>query len=534
VVGTSLFIYRSLVNALLRKEFGQMVMDCAFSIAEAKACWDPFERKQALLIGAGVIALLVVAYAIYRALPWWMIRQSLLAPPDPEDASEMILYLEGLCEQMELRRAPTFLIDPLNPTVDANAFGTRGRYYVALPSGLVILYSRDRAKFQASVLHELAHLKNMDVDKAYFTDALWYAFLLMVAAPFAISLVFEIARFGISEVGLLIQVAWRTAILWALVYSIRNSIIRVREFYADVRAGALAGMTEPLLRVLSGEPAPSGGWKPFGAVHPSPSQRQEVLLNPAPLFRMGFTEAFGTGLAIAVAVHNVAFWLTLLLPAQAELAAYPVALLFFAPLAVGVVGLGTWRGAFASVTLGSFRLQLGKIGLGLGLGLASGRILSLHAVTESLAENEQWLAVLTSDIAWGLLLIALLYALLWWVKIGALAWLGTVMSARGLRRVYMASFVICAVLLTWWLGALMLAAEMSRILVSEVPVATFVEGFVHVVGGWPFGFIALILLVAFPLIGWLVRKRPLAIADSQWVFLDAVAGETTALNTKIQ
>jgi Zn-dependent protease with chaperone function len=527
-LGTSLAVYGSLVNAFLRSEFGQTVLRCGFD----NTCWDPFERKEAMLMAGGLLVVFLVAYLIYWMMPGWIIHRRRLIPLTDEDGPEMLLYLNRLCQQIDLREAPMFLLDPANPSVTGLAFGRRGRYYIVLSGGLIRYYYTDEPAFQSIVLHELAHLKNADVDKTYFTMAIWYAFLIAAVAPFAISLASEIARFGASEFSLTIQVAWRLAVLAVLVYAVRNSVLRMREFYADVQAAAHADSVEPLTRVLAKSSSAPGQWQPFGPVHPLPEQRQQVLADALPLFGVGFGEALSAGLAIAIAVHNTVFWLTLLLPVQNEPAAYPMALVLFTPLAIGTVGLGVWRSAFAAVTLGIPSQPLGWISLGLGVGLAAGRMLSLDAAREAMSANEQWLAVLVSDLCWGMFLAVTLYLFLRWTQASATTWFATVTSPLSLRRATVVSFVICTALLSWWLGGILLATEISHTLATESLAAILMVWqtfFAPFVVSWPLGFSAMIMLCIFPLIGWLVRRHKGASLNTHWAFLDFTLGETTAV-----
>lgn len=522
VLGASLFVYRSLANAFWRAEFGQMVLKCGFD----KACFDPFERKQALFIAGGLLVVLFVALVIYWGTPGRIIKRRHLSALTSEDEPEMLLYLHTLCQQMGLRHPPAFLLDPINPTVSGLAFGRRGQYYVVLTGGLISYYYTDRSAFQAVVLHELAHLKNADVDKTYFTMAIWYAFLAVAILPFALSLVVEIVRFGASEAVLLRELTWRAAVLAVLVYGVRNSVLRIREFYADARAMIQVGAPEPLGRLLVKlSPTPSR-WQPFGPVHPPPAQRQQRLLDSLSFFRIGFWEALSTGLAITTAVYNTIFWLTILLPAQTEWVAYPLALLLFAPLAVGVVGSGVWRSVFAAITLGRSAQPVIWISVGLGMGLVLGRKLSFDAAIQALSPNEQWLAALTSDLFWGVLLTMMVYLFLRWLKASATPWLATVTAPRRLAQVTIAGFITSAVILSWWLGGLLQATEKSytkvvylAYTVPDALTSSWQDFFSGYVLSWPLGVLVTGLLCAFPLVGWWARRRKNALAVP-WAFLE--------------
>src|SRR5262249_56113988 len=65
------------------------------------------------------------------------------------------------------------------------AFGLPGRRFVAISGGLATKLWTDPGVFRAVVLHELAHLRNGDVDKTYATVAVWWSFVATALLPFA-------------------------------------------------------------------------------------------------------------------------------------------------------------------------------------------------------------------------------------------------------------------------------------------------------------------------------------------------------------
>lgn len=519
VLGATLFIYRSLSNAFYRSEFSQMVLRCF----NDKGCWQPYEYKQAWFMACGLLLVMLVAAVIYWLKPRWIIKRRHLVALTDEDGPEMMLELERLCQQIDIRERPQFLCDPSDNTLNGMAFGHYGERYIMLTGGMMMAYYRDRALFQAVILHELAHLKNADLDKTYLSIAIWWAFLLMAVTPFVFSLVIEIARFGIGELTLLLQVAWRVAVLGALVYITYSSVLRIREFYADVRASTFDGVSEALSRALGTLAATRNSWQPFGALHPEAVQRQQVLADPSPLFRVEASAALTTGLAAGVVIHNTIFWLMLFLPAEEERTAYRLASLLFVSLIIGVVGLGLWRTAFVNATLGKSSANSERIALALGLGLAVGSPLSLHSATSTLASDGSSLAPLFSDLCWNGFLLVVLILLFCWVRLSAFYWLATVTSPATLCRRFVVGLLITALVLGWWLSGILLATEVSHTLAEESLTAIPMVGqqfFARYVFGWPLGIATQGLLVAFPLIGWWVRQSGAATWEGRWAFLD--------------
>ena len=258
----------------------------------------------------GVTLLLVVASLIYWFLPTWKIRRAKLVPLSAEDAPEVVACLADLCREIGLSHPPVFVWNPLNPVSSGLAFGRLGRYYVALTGGLVTQFYTDRPAFRAMMLHELAHLRNGDVDKTYFTVAIWRAFVAAALVPFVISWPLAVSLIG-KPWGDILNEGWRVLALAALVYLTRNAVLRVRETYADVRASVWDGPTGALCRVLETLPRPKGGrWRDVLRVHPDPGERRRALDDTDRLFRMGFWDAFGTGIAATIAFQNVDFLLS--------------------------------------------------------------------------------------------------------------------------------------------------------------------------------------------------------------------------------
>jgi Zn-dependent protease with chaperone function len=168
----------------------------------------------------------------------------------------------------------------------------------------VTLFSTDRASFRAIVLHELAHLRNADVNKTYFAIATWWAFVIVALVPFTAFDIISAARFG-EDRYLFLNDAWRVLVMAVLVFLVLRATLRAREFYADVRAAIWENSADPLLRVLNRLEMPKKRWQRVTHVHPDPRERGRTLNETDRLFRMGLWDALGFGLAIGIAAPNV-------------------------------------------------------------------------------------------------------------------------------------------------------------------------------------------------------------------------------------
>jgi Zn-dependent protease with chaperone function len=498
-------------------------------------CIEPTERERAQWMIGCLLVLLAVAGAIYWVLPTWKIRRRGLVPLTSEDAPEVAAYLAELCREAGLARPPAFVWNPLDAAANGLAFGRLGRYYVYLGRGLVNQFYSSRPAFRAVVLHELAHLRNRDVDKTYFTVALWQAFVLAALLPLVVTL-----RHSAAEK--ILSFGWRVLGLTALVFLTRNAILRARELYADVRASVWDGRGGALGRVLEALPKPRRRWAVL-RVHPDPGERVRALQDTQPLFRMSSWDALGTGVAAAIAFDNVRFLLPLPVPSSspAFLSALGAALVF-APLAAGVVGLGVWRSAFAEVARGVAMPAAGRLGAGLGLGVILGRHLSFveYGYSHSSAAITGWWLI-GFEVLWGGLLLVGLILVMRWIAAGASAWLEVSISSRSPRPAYLAGLTIAGGFLTLWLG-LLFYLDTFRAAGHALPLSSihqYITGHIGVgvsqglaliallaaVGvlsslSQPVTLVALISLWAFPLAAWLPRRRATASVTSTWALLD--------------
>jgi Zn-dependent protease with chaperone function len=530
VLGSSLFIYNWLYYFFFSSEFLEAHRRCMASAAAAypgasagaiadpsavfalERCIEPAEQAQFFWIVTGVALLLVVAVAIYWAIPGLKIRRNRLVPLTDERAPGVGTYLEELCREAGLPRQPTFLVNPRNSSVSGLVFGRRGRRYVSLNAGLVMKFYADRPIFRAVMLHELAHFRNADVDKTYFSVAVGTSFAIVALVPLAVYLIYALVR-GEEELGFVFGVSWRVLAVAALVYLTLTAVLRARELYADVRASAWDGPSSALGLVLS-TLSPSKGGR-FGHVlrfHPDPVERRRTLTETDHLFRMGFWDAFGTGIAAMVAVPFLTLALSLAIPSQLEYWAAILTALFFAPLAVGVVGLGAWRGTFEALARNKTPRGMARLGFALGLGVMVGQALALDAPTVAGGTS------IAFNFLLGVSLLVGLPCFLWWISIGARAWLERVTTYRSLRLVVLLGLITVGLLSTVLLGSLLrlfTIGPASLGLLAVTPV-----GALNAILQSRLILLVPIGLWAFPLAAGLWRARPASDSTAQWALLD--------------
>lgn len=482
---------------------------------------------QALLFGIGL--------ALFHSYPRFKLWRDKLRPLTAEDATtELAEFLSELCRRAGV--TPAFVWNPLNRVSTAVAFGRRGRYYVALSGGLVTQFFTDRAAFRAVLLHELAHIRNADVGKTYFTIAVWRAFLLVALLPASAGLVWRGWGLGRQTIKFPFQVLTITL----LVYLTRNAVLRAREVYADLRAARWEGPDGALGRVLMALPNQrSPSWKrPFN-VHPSPSDRHRALADQRALYKLGLWTTFGAGLAIPFALSNL---FSLLVSATMAGLAPPVFGLLLICSAVSlpvsvVVVLGVWRATLSRLNEGHSCMKgTWPVALTLGLGLLLGNYVAFSSTMSAdfFAGPRHPTAVLVGadslraaplshalSLEAGAFLLAVLYFVLFtrWVAASASVWLTLSGSKRLLRASAVAGVVTGALFFALALTFVFSAREIAFAQLRETEGASnalvaFLSPFLAagMVGDplpklWPL--LVVFSLWAFPLSAgyWLRRER---------------------------
>ncbi len=522
-------------------------------------CSEPLEkefRNAAWLALGGVGILLCLASLLYSLFPSLMIWREGLVFLDKDAAMEdVVVYLKHLCQEVGIR-APIFLQKPTSRAIGGRAFGSLGRYYVVLPTGLLTLFDQNQDTFRAVMLHELAHLRNKDVDKTYFSVAVSCAFVIAALIPFAFSLLSNSSAEGF-------QASWRVIALVLLIYLTLAAVVRSREFYADVRAStysdsqALSPLLETVLKpkfsgwqitVISAlERLPCfkrNHWQFAFLLHPDASERRHILRTTDRLFKLDSWAAFGTGIAATVAYESVTSLTTSLLRnVSGHTDAWLESLgagFVFAPLVIGIIGLGIWRGTFVTLVRNQQDTEAGKLGIGLGLGLIFGQVLSFDNITSSQRalglEKYDWAMQFAStafNLLWSVLLLVSLYYFFMWMASGASVWLRVAIASHSPRPFYIAGLIVAGLWLTLWFGViflirnadvLLLAPNSIEILFSLVLLFPLVISYITL---QPLTLIALVSLWAFPLSAWLWRVHQTnSTSLSTWGFLDQLPDQT--------
>jgi hypothetical protein len=537
---------------------GQAQLPAAF---EGMAqCIEPHARNVALSMLTGMTVLLGLAAGIYWASPAWRFRQRQLQPlnvPDMEDC------LVDLCRRANLPRQPLFLWEPLRMKIDGVAFSRLGRYYVALSAGSTFMFFTVRPIFDAVVLHELAHLRNVDVNKGVFAAAISLAFAVAALLPYGMKLLLVVDQ-PLQDV---LSLAWRVLALTALVYLTFAAVLRARELYADARtwgwepagvrrwldAGAHAvsgrwlAMLRPYLgRLLDIYHVVPIRWLTTFQFHPDLSERRRFLEDADRLFRVGFWDALGAGVGGTIALlHLVGLLMYVALAISGANIGQLALLLFillvvgtlpFMSLALGAVNAGVWRAALVALVRGGPPRGIIPLGFGLGLGLVLGVMLSLvpglgyfdpgFGLTEQHAPIS-WALLLSVNALWSVFILMSVFLFLRWMMAAASVWIELALRRPSPRLAYYASLGISSGVLAWWFGVLVAIYISARILLpflsgsdSVLALGSFLLlGFAGFALN-PVSLIALISLWAFPLAAWFWIRRLPSTSESPWAFME--------------
>ena len=201
------------------------------------------------------------------------------------------------------------------------------------------------------VLHELGHIKNRDIGKTYLTLAMWATFLAASVIPAFISTAFSDPKLD-DVVGVAIS-----SCLWMVNVGLSGlAVLRTREYYADLQASVWDGQLSNLDAVLCDSSSVSHPrWFQYLAFHPTSAHRRNVLADPSLLFHLSIWDALAIGIAARLVIDNIEFAAIAFAPGSSwffpiwfwSIRALPP--LITMSLAVGALGTGIWRGAFASL-----------------------------------------------------------------------------------------------------------------------------------------------------------------------------------------
>ncbi|BCJ77019.1 hypothetical protein CS0771_65630 [Catellatospora sp. IY07-71] len=402
-------------------------------------------------VAAMVGVLLLVAVLAYALAPRFISREPLrplAAMPDSPAvrSAHEVLAASGQPVHVE--------VATLRGTAGARAFGRFGRYRIMLDMGLLAHGGRDPRVLRGVLSHELAHVRNRDIDITYLTLALWWGFLAVVVVPAVI--------YSAVEPAMLTQVSWRLALFLVVLWLTRTAVLRSREYYADARAVETGGDTADVAAALQPRHGGRRRWR-FGANHPTESQRLAALDDHAVLFRLHPGEALGAGVLLGFAYPLLGFLLGTGWP-DARLYVHDWILgLLLGMCAAAVVAGSAWRAVQRALADADARPPATwPAAAALTGGLLLGQLL-----TPNLPEAGSWAQVLWSEplVATGVaaVLLVLCQVYLRWVVRSAYCHLRGNPRPRG-QAIF--GVLAAAAVFGWWVSAWL---KLPAMLVSSYP-----------------------------------------------------------------
>jgi len=260
--------------------------------------------------------ILLIICLIYRRLPGKKIKQLKLKNFNKSDHCKCINELHD--KYLSNMKLPTLVYQPKDTSIDAFTFGTKKQLYIYIPGGLVRKFRSNINAFESIFLHEMGHIMNKDVEKAYLAISTWKSFLITLFLPFGIPILLQV-NLIIAKIFLLIVSAFFTdVVIWPkplelnfylyffiylyviiflmIIYILRNQIIRLREFYADARILEWEKSPNRLIKTLK----ENGGkerskFDILYKFHPNYNERIKVLENNLILFTPNLWVAFTLG-----------------------------------------------------------------------------------------------------------------------------------------------------------------------------------------------------------------------------------------------
>ncbi|GGQ15074.1 M48 family metalloprotease [Streptosporangium pseudovulgare] len=462
----------------------------------------------------GIVAMITVGCliaALHAVRPRLAIRRQGLVPADPVRHAGLHETVRRLAGAEGLRRVPRILIDANRKLPDGRAFGCYPRYNLRLNIGVL---QADRAEarsreaaarareaaapgeepgdggrgaVESVVLHELAHLRNRDVDLTGLTLAAAWVFPAAVAAP---SLLFTL----VYAPGRLLDTGVRVLAATALIAALAAAVLRSREHYADVRAAAAGG--GPVTR----DRGRTGLRQRLLPMHPDDSRRAEVVRTPGVLLRWAAGETLGAGIVTGLGLFHLQMIISLGLGDDSRYA-LPIAALLYGLLTAAVVGAGAYRATLLALVTGG----RGPRGTIQGAALAAGILLGLLISPSPMRVS--WAAAAAREplaaAGMGVVLLLMCVAFTRWLPAAAAAWL-PVARGRTLLPVLAGGLVPAALAFGPWLGAWGMASLVA-VDAGDLPMGLYMLG-AHL-------FDAALLTVLWvallhPLGAWLRHRRP--------------------------
>jgi Zn-dependent protease with chaperone function len=269
--------------------------------------------------------MLVLTTIVFYIYPTYLSRRKQLQKNIKEVDPIFHEDIQTLIQQADITSSPIVLINYNLESPYGQVFGFRNRYILSLNNRMRLLFRKKVDQFRLIILHELAHIKNGDIERTYFTQAIWlitlpiifipplvnaYLFLTKVLSSDVINNGFNLLNLTEKFLPLFIVQILRAIIMSYLLLAIKNSLLRVRETYADWR---VAFWNRPAwealihtLEIQKQQIQKGNLWNKIWRTHPNLAERLILLQQPTNLFLVRFDLVFFVGLMLGYIINHMA------------------------------------------------------------------------------------------------------------------------------------------------------------------------------------------------------------------------------------
>ncbi len=472
----------------------------------------------------GVLLTAGLTAGLYWVLPVLILKARRLESVTANEPPGLQAELQSLCTTIGQPKLPRLMWSPLGTGMPL-VFGSNGRHYLAFSGSFVTQLYGDAAAFRTVVLHELAHIHLRDIGKTYLTVATCCAFLLATLVPVLSVFPFVGSRWSDVPDVLVYSVLWSVTMVLT-----GASVLRAREYYADVQASVWDEATSNIDRMLGALSEPgSKSWRQWISLHPRPAERRKAVADPSRLFAFSPWDAFAIGFVASLVIKTLAGMVSGFLAGNVRTFEFtfgfaalgiPACIMLFA---VGAVGTGVWRGAFAALMKGEDPARgAGLLGLAMAAGSAAWVILSLlriAIVPSGESDIPFWYSVQTFslDFVTDAIVAVGCFLVFRWIAETASAWLEVVLRSDSPWPVLLSSILAALLLVVGTMGAGYYAVMFYWI--GGFRGITTPSMMLALLTGPPV-ILASVLVWAFPMAAGFWRRRSVYTVGPRWVLLD--------------
>jgi len=256
-----------------------------------------------------------LTYWVYSRSPRRIIAQSELKTLQESKFPEQYQKIRSLYTKYPHTFEDPNLMYNLDLAVSASTFGTKKNACVQMSTGLLL--GVEPETFDTILLHEIGHIENKDVWKtslaisAMSTMKLFLPIILAVWVLQDIYLKTAIYYYGtmagydlnyvLTHMQLGLSFSWYGILAFfflafgAIVFALRNQIIRLREFYADARVFDWEKSSGDLENALQKYKTQSSRFESLRRFHPSSDERIQALSDNSKFFIPSLWIAFTVG-----------------------------------------------------------------------------------------------------------------------------------------------------------------------------------------------------------------------------------------------